>query len=105
MNTFTSCGLPWHPWPADGKCPCEPEQHIRVLSKDELDGFDKYDSSFVINSSLANWGSKWDAGWYPVNPDGTEITPPPATAPKRLSRPRVLRRRFPLARGVRPTWK
>lgn len=40
-------------------------------------------------------------GWYPVNPDGTEIAP----AKKPLPRPRVLRRRFPLARGVRPTWK
>jgi hypothetical protein len=43
------------------------------------------------------------AGWYPVNPDGTEVTPPPT--PKRLPRPRVLRRRFPLARGTRPSWK
>lgn len=96
MKTFTSCGLPWYPWPADGKCPCARDQHIRFLWDSEESG----DSTYIDAATIAS-GIEWDAphcvGWYPVNPDGTEIRKP--------SRPRVLRRRFPLARGVRPTWK
>lgn len=88
MNTFTSCGLPWYPWPNDGSNPCAHDQYIRVLSKDEFDGVDPYDASFCIKASSAKWGGKYEAGWYPVNPDGTEIT---------KARPRVIRRRFKLS--------
>lgn len=99
MNTFISCGLPWFPWPTDGKCPCGPDQRVRFLWESEKSG----DSGY-INAVMTASGIEWDvyncAGWFPVNPDGTEITPS-----LRPARPRVLRRRFPLARGVRPTWK
>ncbi len=99
MKTFTSCGLVWYPWPADCKCPCEPDQHVRILTIEERSGEEKYDNEHEP-AGLWWWGSRKYAGWYTVNPDGTEITPSPSP-----SRPRVLRRRFPLARGVRPTWK
>jgi hypothetical protein len=99
MNTFTSCGLPWHPVPDDGKCPCAPDQFIRVLLNSEKDGRELYVGG-AYPARMWRGGFSGLAGWYPVNPDGTEITPYP-----RPGRPRVLRRRFPLARGVRPTWK
>lgn len=86
MKNFTSCGLPWYPWPADGKCPCEPEQHVRILTRDEVLGNVKYDNTHDEACCWA-WSGVDRAGWYPVNPDGTEITP----------RPRVLRPRFKLS--------
>lgn len=102
MNTFTSCGLPWHPVPDDGKCPCPFDQTVRVLLLDEMEGVQEYEHDYD-QASLFPWRLLIYAGWYPVNPDGTEIALLPS--PKPLTRPRVLRRRFPLARGVRPTWK
>lgn len=99
MNTFTSCGLVWYPPPADGKCPCDPDQMVRVLFKSERIALAPY----VNATDTANywpWDDSRNAGWYPVNPDGTEITPA-----RKPARPRVLRRRFPLARGTRPSWK
>lgn len=102
MNTFTSCGLPWHPVPDDGKIPCDPDQHVRVLLNAEKKGIVGYELGYD-RAALFPWLVVGYAGWYPVNPDGTEIALLPS--PKPLTRPRVLRRRFPLARGVRPTWK
>lgn len=98
MNTFKSCGLVWYPPPADGKCPCAPDQTIRLLYKSEKEGRMSYSPIFDCACAWL-WGSDKHAGWFPVNPDGTEITSKPSP------RPRVLRRRFPLARGARPTWK
>jgi hypothetical protein len=100
MNTFTSCGLPWHPVPDDGKIPCDPDQFVRVLLNAEKKGIVGYKLGYD-RAALFPWLVVGYAGWYPVNPDGTEIT----SAKKPLTRPRVLRRRFPLARGVRPAWK
>lgn len=91
MNTFTSCGLPWYPWPADGKCPCDPDQIVRVLTRDERARKTPYNSGYLHSAGWVPWKLS-NAGWYPVNPDGTEITP----AKKPLPRPRVLRRRFKL---------
>lgn len=76
MNTFTSCGFHWYPWPADGKCPCAPDQHVRVLTSDEHDEKQPYDSNYIRCAYFIPW-NLISAGWYPVNPDGTEITPFP----------------------------
>jgi hypothetical protein len=87
MNTFTSCGLPWYPWPSDHNRPCHPGQYVRVLTLDELDGIEPYNQNYIKSSCSIPWGYP-NAGWYPVNPDGSEIKKPDST--------RVIRRRFKL---------
>lgn len=92
MNTFTSCGLPWYPPPDDGLCPCDPDQFVRVLFDTEKDGRESYVNRTHPAKNWA-WWSEYHEGWYPVNPDGTEIKKP---IRPRISRPRVIRRRFKL---------
>lgn len=74
MNTFTSCGLPWYPPPADGKCPCNPHQLVRVLLHAENKGIVAYDHDNAVEEAyIIPWSLQMYAGWYPVNPDGTEL--------------------------------
>lgn len=91
MNTFTSCGLTWYPPHANGECPCNADQPVRILMDSEHNGHRTYTPE-TSKASLAHWGRDIGpatiAGWFPVNADGTEI--------KKTSRPRALRRRFKL---------